>query len=289
MAGFLRFALARLEIELSLDEEFFWQRIDPQFASQFDGKDVALDLDFHLEGPPVDPWFKSDEGVQKLLLYFFNIRRQASVQLADPEVNNGMKGFFKIAKGHRADPFIRKMTNGVEEPIQITKYSRLVALEGNNPLAATLLSFSRFVVCKTIEQTGLEFVERSESFGHNQRTSTFFFRGKNRRQQKNALKGDQILAQGFNPGPANLMRCALNGRQSSACHIESKSFMSSSSLSCHFQGAFLGGGYPGLKPWAEIRSPFSGERHGCFLKVDAQTIAFGVARNAPPRFLPIRP
>ena len=58
------------------------------------------------------------------------------------------------------------MTNGVEEPIQITKYSRFVALEGNNPLATTLFSFSRFVVCETIEQTGLQFIERRDCVGH---------------------------------------------------------------------------------------------------------------------------
>jgi hypothetical protein len=101
------------------------------------------------------------------------------------------------------------------------------------------------------------------------------------------LKGDQISAQGFNPGLGDSRQCALKGHQNPAC-IGSKSRVRASSFSRHFQGAFLDGGYPGLKPrlrkayvaaklfdyagrqtrtrrsvakeaWAEIWSPFRGE------------------------------
>jgi len=41
-----------------------------------------------------------------------------------------------------------------------------------------------------------------------------------------------------------------------ARQIGSKSFARVSSSSRHFQGAFLRGGYPGLKPWAELFCPF---------------------------------
>jgi hypothetical protein len=55
------------------------------------------------------------------------------------------------------------------------------------------------------------------------------------------------------------MRCALKGHQNPARHIEIISSASAPSFSRHFQGAFLDRGYPGLKPWAEIFSPFRGE------------------------------
>jgi hypothetical protein len=69
-----------------------------------------------------------------------------------------------------------------------------------------------------------------------------------------SLKGDQISAQGFAPGLGNSRRCALNP----ARHIGSKSFACVSSFSRHFQGAFLRGGHPGLKPWTELFCPFGG-------------------------------
>jgi hypothetical protein len=73
------------------------------------------------------------------------------------------------------------------------------------------------------------------------------------------LKGGQISAQGFNPGLGVLMRCALKGHQNPARHVQLKSSPSPTSFSRHFQGAFLDDGYPGLKPWAKILSPFRGE------------------------------
>src|SRR5260370_31506308 len=73
------------------------------------------------------------------------------------------------------------------------------------------------------------------------------------------LKGDQISAQGFNPGLGNSRRCALKGHQNPARHIGSKSFACVSAFSRHFQGAFLRGGHPGLKPWAELFCPFGAE------------------------------
>src|SRR5271165_3766088 len=77
--------------------------------------------------------------------------------------------------------------------------------------------------------------------------------------QVSSLKGDQSSAQGFNPGLGNSRRCALKGHQNPARHIGSKSFACISSFSRHFQGAFLRGGYPGLKPWAELLCPFGAQ------------------------------
>ena len=73
------------------------------------------------------------------------------------------------------------------------------------------------------------------------------------------LKGDQILAQGFNAVLGKSGRRALKGHQNLAHNIGSKSFAQVSSFLRHFQGAFLGDGYPGLKLWAEIWFPFRGE------------------------------
>jgi hypothetical protein len=44
-------------------------------------------------------------------------------------------------------------------------------------------------------------------------------------------------------------------------HAASNSYLpkNAPSFSRHFQGAFLDGGYPGLKPWAEFWPPFRGE------------------------------
>jgi len=77
--------------------------------------------------------------------------------------------------------------------------------------------------------------------------------------QISSLKGDQISAQGFNPGLDNSRRCALKGHHTPARHIGSKSFARVSSLSRHFQGAFLRGEHPGLKPWAKPFCPFGAQ------------------------------
>jgi hypothetical protein len=55
------------------------------------------------------------------------------------------------------------------------------------------------------------------------------------------------------------MRCALEGHQNPARHIEFISSASAPPFARHFQGAFVDRRYPGLKPWAEIFSPFRGE------------------------------
>ena len=83
------------------------------------------------------------------------------------------------------------------------------------------------------------------------------------------LKGDQISAKGFNPGLGNSRRCALKGHHNPAHHIGSKSFARVSSFSRHFQGAFLRGGYPGLKPWAQLFCPFGAQDLVPFPYVDA--------------------
>ena len=77
--------------------------------------------------------------------------------------------------------------------------------------------------------------------------------------QVSPLKGDQILAQGFNPGLDNSRQCALKGHQNPARHMGSKSFARVSSFSRHFQGAFLRVDYPGLKPWAKLPCPFGAQ------------------------------
>src|SRR5271169_4927632 len=77
--------------------------------------------------------------------------------------------------------------------------------------------------------------------------------------QISSLKGDQISAQGFSPGLGNSRRRALKGQHIPARQIGSKSFARVSSSSRHFQGAFLRGGYPGLKPRAELFCPFGAQ------------------------------
>jgi hypothetical protein len=77
--------------------------------------------------------------------------------------------------------------------------------------------------------------------------------------QISSLKGDQISAQGFSPGLGNSRRCALKGHPIPTRHIGSKSLTCVSSFWRHFQGAFLRGGYPGLKPWAELFCPFGAQ------------------------------
>jgi hypothetical protein len=77
--------------------------------------------------------------------------------------------------------------------------------------------------------------------------------------QISSLKGNQISAQGFNPGFGNSRRCALKGHPIPAHHIGSKSFARFSSFSRHFQGAFLRGEHPGLKPWAKPFCPFGAQ------------------------------
>ena len=84
-----------------------------------------------------------------------------------------------------------------------------------------------------------------------------------------SLKGDQLSAQGFNPGLGNSRRCALKGHHNPARHIGSKSFSPVSSFWRHFQGAFLRGGYPGLKPWARTLLPLRGADLVPFPCVDA--------------------
>ena len=87
------------------------------------------------------------------------------------------------------------------------------------------------------------------------------------------LKGDQVSAKGFNPGLGNSRRCALKGHHNPARHIGSKSFARVSSFSRHFQGAFLRGGYPGLKPglkpWAQLFCLFGAQDLVPFPYVDA--------------------
>jgi hypothetical protein len=77
--------------------------------------------------------------------------------------------------------------------------------------------------------------------------------------QISSLKGDQISAQGFNPGLGNSRRSVLKGHPIPARHNGSKLFARVSSFWRHFQGAFLRGEYPGLKPWAELFCPFGAQ------------------------------
>jgi len=74
-----------------------------------------------------------------------------------------------------------------------------------------------------------------------------------------SLKGDQISAQGFNPGLGRSRRCALKGHQNAARDNGSKSIARVSSYSRHFQGAFLRGEHPGLKPWAKPFCPLGAQ------------------------------
>jgi hypothetical protein len=85
--------------------------------------------------------------------------------------------------------------------------------------------------------------------------------------QISSLKGDQISAQGFNPGLGNLRRCAVKGHHSPARHIGSKSFACVSSLSRHFQGAFLRGRHPRLKPGLRSFAPSASGRRPCTFSI----------------------
>jgi hypothetical protein len=74
------------------------------------------------------------------------------------------------------------------------------------------------------------------------------------------LKGGPEFSPGFQPWvrrfdavcPEGAPECGTPRR----IHISPKTLPS---FSRHFQGAFSDRGYPGLKPWAEILSPFRGE------------------------------
>ena len=82
------------------------------------------------------------------------------------------------------------------------------------------------------------------------------------------LKGDQISAKNFNPGLGNSRRCALKGTVIRRA-ISDRNHSRVSSFSRHFQGAFLRGGYPGLKPWAQLFCPFGAQDLVPFPYVDA--------------------
>src|SRR5271166_2876541 len=98
MTRLLGAAGARLKVKLSFDEQLFWQRIDPEFAGQFDREDIPLDLHAHLEGPATDPRFEYDESVKQLFLDLFDVRREAPVDLANSEVNDGAESLFIVSK-----------------------------------------------------------------------------------------------------------------------------------------------------------------------------------------------
>jgi hypothetical protein len=98
--------------------------------------------------------------------------------------------------------------------------------------------------------------------------------------QISSLKGDQVSAQGFNAGLGNSRRCALKGHHDHARHIGSKSFAHVSSFSRHFQGAFLRGRYPWLKPGLGPFAP-SGRRPPSRPYVEAQVRRRIVRKRVP--------
>jgi hypothetical protein len=104
--------------------------------------------------------------------------------------------------------------------------------------------------------------------------------------QISSLKGDQISAQGFNPGLGNSRQCALKGHHIPAHHIGSKSFARFSSFSRHFQGAFLRGEHPGLKPWAKPFCPFGAQSLcPCLMLTRMRSAGSRKSASLPPSFL----
>jgi hypothetical protein len=82
------------------------------------------------------------------------------------------------------------------------------------------------------------------------------------------LKGGQNSAQGFNPGLGVLTRCALKGHQNAARRVEFISPQALPRSRATFRAHSWVAGYPGgLKPWAEILSPFRGEMLARSLKL----------------------
>jgi len=75
-----------------------------------------------------------------------------------------------------------------------------------------------------------------------------------------SLKGDQISAQGFNPGLGNSRRCALKGHQNPAALYRIEIIHQRLSILAPLSGRiFLRGGYPGLKPWAKLFCSFGAQ------------------------------
>src|SRR6516225_3465304 len=99
MNSFSHNAMASLKIELSLDEEFFGQGINPQFACYIDYKKVAIKLYFNFQGFPVNSRLEHNQGSRQLLLDFFEIGCQSSVKLTNAKIQHGAKRLFVIAEG----------------------------------------------------------------------------------------------------------------------------------------------------------------------------------------------
>ena len=96
-----------------------------------------------------------------------------------------------------------------------------------------------------------------------------------RRQLKGSARGPERgpEAQGFNRGLGVLMRCAERAPQCDTprrIHISPKTLRRSRAT---FRAHCLDGGYPGLKPWAEILSPFRGEMLARSLKLTPMGLA----------------
>ena len=72
------------------------------------------------------------------------------------------------------------------------------------------------------------------------------------------LKGGPEFSPGFQPWVRRFDAVCPEGAPE--CGTPRRIHISASApvISRHFQGAFLGGGYPGLKPWAEFWPPFRG-------------------------------
>src|SRR6516164_9055404 len=156
MNSFPHSAMACLKIELGLDEEFFGQGINPQFACQIDCQEVAIKLYFNFQSFPVNSRLEHDQGSRQLLLDFFEVRRQSSVKLTNPKIQHGAKGLFVIAEGQLPDTFIGKVPNRIEKPLQIAQDAGFVALQRYNPLCTALLSLVRLIVGETVQQARLQ-------------------------------------------------------------------------------------------------------------------------------------
>src|SRR6516164_9637999 len=158
MNSFPHNAMACLKIELGLDEEFFGQGINPQFACQIDCKEVTIKLYLNFQGFPVNSRLEHDQGGCQLLFDLFDVGRQSSVELTNPKIQHGAKGLFVIGEGQLPDTFIGKVPNRIEKPLQVAQDAGFVALQRYNPLCTALLSFVRLIVGETIKQARLQAV-----------------------------------------------------------------------------------------------------------------------------------
>ena len=139
---------------------------EQQASHDGDLQDIPFDPDLYSERTPVNPRFERHQGVEQFLFDLFDIRRETAIQLTHAKVNHRAVRLLVIRESGLPDGLVRKVPNRIEKPLQIAQYARPVALNGNDPLVTALHASSRVIVGKSVEQAGLQFIERGDRFGH---------------------------------------------------------------------------------------------------------------------------